>query len=427
MGRLGTTSLKGYHLLIVRIGDPSQIILNLNLDHQNLRIMTEANPKTRRPKSNMFFVLGTTDIAPSIDIQNIREFVTPQDGIKGIPADEESTFAIILLHFPHQILHDAAISAFTLRNRETFYIARSVLDVQRSYIDKHVQDVILYGAPCTFDLCNEFIRLVPNAESFLEPVGRQFIPVPYVKANERQMSISMNRCTDNELPMQISSFAEGPSTPGKMNICPRDPKIGLFSFKGTMLQSSAQKVIVNVYNNFEEVYAGRRRIEGTPLEMTSDATSLATNVITRILTSWKSGTIETPGKKRKIHYPKQDQIDSFYSDMIKRIIQDFYEKNRTPYVADIRNTFLEDVAVQEQKRREAGEQLTPFTCSEKTFRKILKRLGYKFDRLQTRDVLLMRPQIVMWRGKYLNILRKNRASPNPKKIIYLDGINYAFI
>lgn len=97
------------------------------------------------------------------------------------------------------------------------------------------------------------------------------------------------------------------------------------------------------------------------------------------------------------------------------------KKKIAPYFADIFKEFKTKVAENNNLRQSNGEVFKPFTCSEWTFRKILRKLGYKYGKINMRDAILIRPDIVTWRGKYLNALRKNKLSQNPMKIIYLDG------
>lgn len=64
--------------------------------------------------------------------------------------------------------------------------------------------------------------------------------------------------------------------------------------------------------------------------------------------------------------------------------------------------FMDQVkAEMELTKRTIGERVVPFKFAEKTFRKIL-HLGFRYGKIITRDVLLMRPQIVNRRGKYLS-------------------------
>lgn len=116
------------------------------------------------------------------------------------------------------------------------------------------------------------------------------------------------------------------------------------------------------------------------------------------------------------------QIDSFKADQIKRIIQKYYADNKPPLACDIFKTFMDQVRSEEELvLRNTGRAAVPFISHEKTFRKILHTLGFKYGRINTRDILLMRPQIVSWRGKYLSEMLKNRNSLEPMEVVWLDG------
>lgn len=160
---------------------------------------------------------------------------------------------------------------------------------------------------------------------------------------------------------------------------------------------------------------------GSSLQLTSAVTTASPGVISKVLSSARSGTIATPGKYRNRKSQIMCQIDSFKADQIKRIIQKSYADNKPPLASDIHKTFMDQVKTEEELLRTTGKAVVPFTCHEKTFRKILHTLGFKYGRINTRDVLLMRPQIVTWRGKYLSEMRKNRNSPEPMEIVWLDG------
>lgn len=415
-------TLKGYHLLLVEVGDPSKIIMSLSLDGQILRVVQEINPNSRRPKNNEYFVIGSESTIPDIKLVDVLEFVHSSVQPKAIPADDESTYAVILLYFPNTVEQHIATSELGLHQRESVYLPRLIEDVQRHYIEKYLQDIILYGTPCYIEVCEEFVRLVPIPTN-IEPIYGQFVPVPFATRHDETHTVSLNRCATNSFPMQLDSFAQGDASPGLRNNCPFTISSRVFNMKGVLLRKSAQKIILNVHNYFENVYARRVVLQGTPLQMTSQACSLGIDSIGKVLANFKTGTIETPGnpRNRVVRPHKQCQIDKFYADMIRTIIQDIYSAQRPPFANEIYITFKRKVLETENTRRISGEQVTPFTCHEKTFRKILRRLGYRYGKIETRDVLLMRPQIVMWRDKYLNALKKNRASENPKKVIYLDG------
>ncbi|CAG7644646.1 unnamed protein product [Allacma fusca] len=60
-----------------------------------------------------------------------------------------------------------------------------------------------------------------------------------------------------------------------------------------------------------------------------------------------------------------------------------------------------------------------FTCGFKTFRKILKLEDYKFGKINHRDAVLLNPDKVAWRGRYLRRIRQNDQHQN-YTVIYLD-------
>jgi len=50
----------------------------------------------------------------------------------------------------------------------------------------------------------------------------------------------------------------------------------------------------------------------------------------------------------------------------------------------------------------------------------LRKIGFRFGRINNRDVILQRSDIVAKRFEYLKAIRENRRSLNPKPIIYTD-------
>lgn len=62
----------------------------------------------------------------------------------------------------------------------------------------------------------------------------------------------------------------------------------------------------------------------------------------------------------------------------------------------------------------------PFPGSKQTLRRTLKEMGFKYGRLNEREYVMQRPDIVAHRAKFLKIMRKNRQSTNPLPVIYLD-------
>lgn len=415
-----TSLMAGYHLIAVRVGDPSKIYLSISLDKLRLREVEEINPASKRPKTNHYFVIGSEQGKVDLLFNEIEMMVWPPDGIRGIQQEETSTFAIILLYMPNALEIANTNLILGLRKRDNLCWEKDFGDEQRFRVKKYVQDVFLYGAPCPVTLCEEFTNMIPNKVA-IEPVTGLFSPVSYIHGpNQSPPFITMNRCTDNLFPMQLDYFFEGPASPGSRNICPITAA-SVFPMSGVRLQSSAQKLIVNINNFFMKYYATPVLLEGTPEKLTAKVTSMPESAVYRVLNNWRANTIATPNRKRNNPFLVQCRIDSFNRELIRRTIQNIYKENRPPFAFEIYKNFMTAIRNHENQERQNGKEVEEFNCHEKTFRKILHRLGYKFGKIHTRDSILMRPDIVRWRGRYLQALENNRKSENPMPVIWLDG------
>lgn len=70
-----------------------------------------------------------------------------------------------------------------------------------------------------------------------------------------------------------------------------------------------------------------------------------------------------------------------------------------------------------RKSQSAGD---PYTISAKTFAKVLKDMGFYYGKIDKRVALLMRQDILAWRGRYLKALRENQLRTSPFKVTFLD-------
>jgi hypothetical protein len=103
--------------------------------------------------------------------------------------------------------------------------------------------------------------------------------------------------------------------------------------------------------------------------------------------------------------PKSQRIitDDFDRCAIRRIITSMYEAKQWPTVASI----------YDRVRTELG-----FTGSQSTFRKLLKSMGYKYSKRNTRSLVKERPDIIAKRHEYLLQMKQIRQLPCP--VLYLD-------
>lgn len=404
--------LRGYFLVVLRLGVIPSIYMALDLAEQQLRVVEEM--VGRRKKSNRYFVVGSSETNPDINFEDV-EMIRNTDGTKHLPTETGSTFAVILLHNDRK----SKINIFDCLKLERSSLERLVLEDQWVVIRNNLQDMIIYGSACEYDVCEDYIKMIPNPP-VLEPMNGMFIPVPYVQQSDKAPYMSLKWCTTNLLPLQLDSFEQDVMSPGANNNCP-DKKV--FDLQGKALQSTAQKLVINAHSFFARYLLGPTVLTGNVVELTSDVLSLSRSTVYKVLENFRTNAMVTPGKRRENPFTKQRiALEPFNADMIKRIIKGFYSENKAPLAADIYQKFTAQIKENEDLERSIGKTVTPYTLSQKTFRKVLHKLGFKFGKIRDRDTLLQRPQIVQWRGKYLKAIRENRAKgPDGMKVIYLDG------
>lgn len=423
--RSQASSLYRFHLLIIEIGETSQIHLSQDLDYEALHPVVEINVIGGRSKTEFYFVLGSKTMHPNKLFDTVNQGMR-YDGHKGVPSEVGKTYAVVLLNFPTIKEAELHRPQLTLERHTEPMIPGAVTDAQRYIIKDYLQDMLIYGSPCDLSVCNEFTSMLPRQN--LDPIDNMYLPVPLplqvaIASTEVHTYRSCNRCSATILPMQLDEFSEGAATPGKKNNCER-MNAAVSKFQGVRLQSTAQMIVRNVLNFFEKYVHDLTKLPKKPAnELTSDATLVSVRTIAKISQKVKGGLpLLTPSRKQTRVSPVMCQIDSFKAEMIRRIIRDAYSNNIAPLANDIYQQFMEKVAENERLRTSQGEtDVKQFSCSVKTFRKILHSLGFRFGRINTRDAVLMRPDIVTWRGKYLTEMRRNRKSANPMKIIWLDG------
>jgi len=53
-----------------------------------------------------------------------------------------------------------------------------------------------------------------------------------------------------------------------------------------------------------------------------------------------------------------------------------------------------------------------------TFRKLLQKIGYRYDNINRRECILQREDITAWRGSYLKKMLRNDNTPHSRPVIY---------
>uniref|UniRef100_A0A914XSM9 Tc1-like transposase DDE domain-containing protein n=2 Tax=Plectus sambesii TaxID=2011161 RepID=A0A914XSM9_9BILA len=103
-----------------------------------------------------------------------------------------------------------------------------------------------------------------------------------------------------------------------------------------------------------------------------------------------------------------NHIDGVLADKVKRIVHDqFYSACKTVSVSRLLQK------VQEEMQTEGG-----FKCSESKFRLVLRGLGYRFTKINSRPVIFERQDLCDWRRNYLRKIAEYREKGH--KIVYMD-------
>lgn len=221
--------------------------------------------------------------------------------------------------------------------------------------------------------------------SHLDNSNNVYILIPVHLPSLTGSPRSSSRCSTKITSRQIEDFQEPNPTSGSMNEC----KHQIFT------SSSAQKLVVNIHAFFTKFSNQQVELTGSPIEMTGAVTSLNPKTVSRVITNSLTGVLETPGGRRQSRKRKECQLYEFNVFKIKDIIQGFYRGNKNLFFADIYTKFMEAVRHDEEQEILFGApDMIPFKCSPGIFRKVLRRFGYYYGRIETRDAILMRPDIV---------------------------------
>jgi hypothetical protein len=244
---------------------------------------------------------------------------------------------------------------------------------------------------------------------------------------EQEIPFSFGRCSLGNKPYQVFSFKDTQSTPGVPNKCPANKLTLDFNLKHARLQSTAQKILLNVWSGLRQSKTDPSILEGEPKAIASRLTGTTIMQISKAEERWRENSIVTPQKHTTSSCRKQIQIDSFDRGWIRdQIIKGYTEgaaktmrqvfKDFIKYKEDQYETLLE-FHQQHQGSTSAPEK---FSCVYRTFRKVLNIMGFKYGVVNKRAGILQRDDIVTWRGKYLRMLRRNDAAEEPREVVYID-------
>ena len=140
------------------------------------------------------------------------------------------------------------------------------------------------------------------------------------------------------------------------------------------------------------------------IKIISQTTGVGRNTICSTISEYKkTGTITSPNKK-KIRPTINDKLDDFQKNAIRQIVHSFWHKREIPTLQKIL------VAVHQNEDLPDLPQTNLY--------RVLKGLNFQYTKRVRNSALIERDDIVIWRNKYLESIRKYRQQGRP--IYYLD-------
>jgi hypothetical protein len=380
--------------------------------------VTEKNLEIKGRKSKTqerFFTIGSNHIQPDLLLSkclnsNLNEDVIPRSG--------GGTFLFVLLYIPNYDLRSHEIKTITLDKDPTGgYLFVRLNDEREGIITEYLQDSILIGETCKPEHCGTFEKWLYEKPQVMSLQGKiPAFPDFNDWVSDRKPYLSISRCSSNHHPMQYNDFQETEPTPKSSNLC-KDERSTIdfpFNFRAIRIQSTAQKMAINLLKFYEAVDSNPSLLSGTPRNLVSRSLNIALSTTTQIIKNFKQGQIKTPSRKHPRKPAVMGQLDALKIEILKKTVQSFFSENRAPTLDDVYKRFLERMEADSAATR------TAFRCSPKTLRRILRSVGFKFGKIDLRSVILQRNDIVAKREEYLRIMRSNRNSPNPKPIVWTD-------
>lgn len=342
-----------------------------------------------------------------------------------IPTESYHPTAVLLLYFKvkdrykkHEFMLKMNLDALDANPLE-------VTDELMNDIRNNLVDMFVYGRNCLNKEGEVLKKMYADfPDVCADGMVTSSIAMPFYEQNPMQ---SFSRCEQGSVGFAFEGFVESDMTPGTENKCDKEVHLEYpFNLKDRRLQSTAQKLELNVWSSIKAAKHDNSIYEGEAREVAARLTGLTVKQLTTANSRWRHNEVVTPGKHRKKECYVQVKIDGFDRERIRSILTGMYKEGNAPTLKVIYDAFMTYKEEQYQQdlilhqRNPAHSRPEIFRCSKQTFRKVLRIMGFKYGKINLRAGVLQQPYIVTWRGKYLNVLRKNEASDQPKKIVYLD-------
>ena len=117
-----------------------------------------------------------------------------------------------------------------------------------------------------------------------------------------------------------------------------------------------------------------------------------------------AGKVIDEGKTRKAKV-RFGKLDNFDVGVIRRIIHNLYQENISPS--------LKKILLQLKEKMN-------FPCGKTHLWRLLKKMGFGYEKRGRQRIISERPEIIAWRERYLRRIRKIREADPERTIVYTD-------
>ena len=172
------------------------------------------------------------------------------------------------------------------------------------------------------------------------------------------------------------------------------------------LSEKEKAIIINVYCFFRRENPKNAKEE--IVERTAAATGISKSTVYRIKSERKNEANQSRAQGKFHRTPRRSRkrkCDEFDECQIRqKIHREFFFKNKLPTLTTLQTSIQEDPGLP--------------TVSRSTLATILRRIGFMYKSRKRNSFLCERPEIQMWRHRYLREIRKHRKAN--RSIVYTD-------
>jgi hypothetical protein len=427
-----STKLEGYVLLVLKyIQMLPEGILKLHIVFTMLLNEHVLSPSKGASSNseNYYFTVGSKDepnIKFDLTFSKATHINSRQQNQRGtLPLESDSPSIVVLMKFKKKDYTPTKLSKLSLAQSappSMEYVPKPMTRELFQLIETNIIDLFAYGtafnAEQESDIRSLWKDLPVDLSGFMYSSESHVLP-------ESTNPISFSRCGQSNKPFQPASFVPAEATPGRDNICrsQRSDLVYPFTFKGTAFQRTAMKLMMNLRHSIKLAKSDHTILEGGPSEVAARLLGVSRRTVSRVCQRADQPTILTPKKKS---HPKRviSAIDGFDRDFVVRTITDQFKLGIAPDAKRIYDAFMKMKRDTEASaNRNAPGPSPPFQCSLKTFKRLLRLMGYRFKKIDDRAAIVQRPDLTKWRGIHLKKLRDNDALAVPKKLVYIDEVS----